>query len=78
MNNPLSPHLQIYRWQITSVLSILHRITGVILSLGTIILAAWLLCLSLGELYFDFFNYLIERVNKELNLSINKLINYKR
>ena len=59
MNNPLSPHLQIYRWQITSVLSILHRITGVILSLGTIILATWLLCLSLGEFYFDFFNYLI-------------------
>jgi succinate dehydrogenase / fumarate reductase cytochrome b subunit len=59
MNNPLSPHLQIYRWQITSVLSILHRITGVILSLGTIILATWLLCLSIGEFYFDFFNHLI-------------------
>ena len=59
MNNPLSPHLQIYRWQITSVLSILHRITGIVLSLGTIILSAWLLSLSLGEYYFDFFNFLI-------------------
>tara|TARA_B100001094_G_scaffold325219_1_gene379192 strand:- start:264 stop:638 length:375 start_codon:yes stop_codon:yes gene_type:complete len=59
MNNPLSPHLQIYKWQITSVLSILHRITGVILSLGTIILSTWLLCLALGEFYFDTFNYLI-------------------
>jgi|TARA_B110000967_G_scaffold209012_1_gene263300 succinate dehydrogenase / fumarate reductase cytochrome b subunit len=59
MNNPLSPHLQIYRWQITSVLSILHRITGVVLSLGTIILSVWLLCLGLGETYFNFFNHLI-------------------
>ena len=59
MNNPLSPHLQIYKWQITSVLSILHRITGVILSLGTILLSSWLLCLALGEFYFDIFNNLI-------------------
>ena len=39
---PLSPHLQIYRWQLTSVLSILHRITGVGLALGTILLVWWL------------------------------------
>ncbi len=45
---PLSPHLQIYRPQITSVLSILHRITGIILSLGAFVLAWWLLAAAQG------------------------------
>ena len=39
---PLSPHIQVYRWQLTSVLSILHRATGVALSLGAILLVWWL------------------------------------
>lgn len=39
---PLSPHLQIYRWQLTSVMSILHRATGIALSVGTILLVSWL------------------------------------
>jgi succinate dehydrogenase / fumarate reductase, cytochrome b subunit len=39
---PLSPHLQVYRWQLTSVLSILHRASGVALSVGTILLVWWL------------------------------------
>lgn len=39
---PLSPHLQIYRWQLTSVLSILHRIMGIALAIGAILLVAWL------------------------------------
>lgn len=39
---PLSPHLQIYKPQITSVLSITHRATGVALSVGTLVLVAWL------------------------------------
>ncbi len=39
---PLSPHLQIYRWQLTSVLSILHRASGVALAAGTILLVWWL------------------------------------
>ena len=47
-SRPLSPHLQIYRPQITSVLSILHRITGVLLSIGSILFAYWLLALSQG------------------------------
>jgi len=38
---PLSPHLQIYRWQLTSVLSILHRITGVGLAVGAVLLVSW-------------------------------------
>lgn len=39
---PLSPHLQIYRSQLTSVLSIIHRLTGITLSLGTVFLVIWL------------------------------------
>jgi succinate dehydrogenase / fumarate reductase, cytochrome b subunit len=39
---PLSPHLQIYRWQLTSVLSILHRVSGVALAVGAILLISWL------------------------------------
>ena len=41
-NRPLSPHVGIYRWQITNTLSILHRITGFGLTLGLIPLALWL------------------------------------
>src|ERR1700677_617699 len=41
---PLSPHLQIYRWQLTSVLSILHRATGIALSVGALYLAIWVIC----------------------------------
>lgn len=47
-NRPLSPHLQIYRPQLTSVLSITHRITGVVLSLGLGLVVAWLLALAAG------------------------------
>jgi succinate dehydrogenase / fumarate reductase cytochrome b subunit len=45
---PLSPHLQVYRWQLTSVLSILHRGTGVALSVGTILLVWWLVAAAEG------------------------------
>ena len=45
---PLSPHLQVYRPQITSVMSILHRGTGVVLSLGAFALAWWLLAVAQG------------------------------
>ena len=45
---PLSPHLQVYRWQITMTMSILHRVTGVILTVGAFALAWWLLALAAG------------------------------
>ena len=45
---PLSPHLQVYRWQMTSVLSILHRASGVALSVGSILLVAWLVAAAGG------------------------------
>jgi len=45
---PLSPHLQIYRWQLTSVLSILHRMTGIALAAGTLLLVYWLAAAAAG------------------------------
>ena len=47
-SRPLSPHLQIYRWPITMGTSILHRVTGVGLGLGTILLCWWLVAASSG------------------------------
>jgi succinate dehydrogenase / fumarate reductase cytochrome b subunit len=45
---PLSPHLQVYRWQITMTMSILHRVTGTILVVGAFAFAWWLLALAAG------------------------------
>ena len=54
-NNPLSPHLQIYRWHISSLLSITHRIAGVINLLALILIFFWLVVLSLGESNYELF-----------------------
>ena len=54
---PISPHLQIYKPQITSILSIAHRITGFCLNFLIIFVSIWLLSLSLGE---PFYNYFVE------------------
>ena len=48
-NNPLSPHLGIYKWQISSLLSITHRIVGVINFLAITLICFWTLSLLLGE-----------------------------
>ena len=45
---PLSPHLQIYRFAYTMALSILHRATGLVLSLGLLLLVAWLAAAATG------------------------------
>lgn len=45
---PLSPHLSIYRWPMTMTVSILHRVTGIALSLGLIVLVAWIMALADG------------------------------
>jgi succinate dehydrogenase / fumarate reductase, cytochrome b subunit len=50
---PLSPHLQVYRPQITSVLSIFHRITGVAIAFGAFGLAWWLLAVARGGEVYD-------------------------
>lgn len=45
---PLSPHLQVYRWQITMAMSILHRASGIVLSLSAFGLACWLVAVAQG------------------------------
>lgn len=50
---PRSPHLQVYRWQNNMWLSSLHRITGLLLSLGALALACWLIALATGRAAFD-------------------------
>ena len=52
VQRPLSPHLQVYRWQITNTLSILHRLTGVGLGIGTIALTWWLVAAAAGPDYY--------------------------
>jgi succinate dehydrogenase / fumarate reductase cytochrome b subunit len=47
-DRPLSPHLQVYRPQLTSILSITHRATGVALAVGTLLLTCWLISAALG------------------------------
>lgn len=46
--SPLSPHLQVYRWQLTMVLSIAHRMSGVFLAIGLPLLVYWLAALAAG------------------------------
>jgi succinate dehydrogenase / fumarate reductase cytochrome b subunit len=64
-NRPLSPHLQVYRPQLTSVLSITHRATGVALAIGSVLLVYWLLAAAGGpDRYLDaqgfFGNWLVK------------------
>jgi len=57
--NPLSPHLQIYRWHISSLLSITHRISGIINLLALILIFFWLLILNFGESNYELFLLII-------------------
>jgi len=53
VKRPLSPHLQVYKPQLTSLLSIIHRGTGVFLSLGALLLTCWLVSLATSEQAFS-------------------------
>lgn len=57
MNNkrPLSPHLSIHKKVLTSVFSILHRFSGVGLSLGSILIVVWISLIALGPTYYYLF-----------------------
>jgi succinate dehydrogenase / fumarate reductase cytochrome b subunit len=64
---PLSPHLSIYRWPITMTMSILHRATGVALSVGFIVLVGWLFDAAMGaETYAAMLSYLDTMVGRLL------------
>jgi succinate dehydrogenase / fumarate reductase cytochrome b subunit len=53
--NPISPHLQIYKWHISSLLSITHRITGVANLLALILMFFWILIFSFSENNYELF-----------------------
>lgn len=46
ISRPLSPHIQIYRWPVSMVLSILHRVSGCVLGIGTLLLTSWILSVA--------------------------------
>ena len=56
VKRPLSPHLQVYKPQLTSVLSITHRGTGIFLSFGALVLTFWLISLAISEDIFNSFH----------------------
>lgn len=56
-SRPLSPHLQIYKPIPTMVMSIMHRITGGALYVGTVLVAWWLIAAAMGEAYFNWVSW---------------------
>jgi len=67
--NPLTPHLQIYRWQISSLLSITHRITGVINAIAISVICIWFLFVINNEKFF-FENFLNSLSGKFISISL--------
>ena len=59
VRRPLSPHVQVYRWPLSMALSITHRVTGVGLGIGTLLLTAWLLTAATSEAGFERFQYFL-------------------
>ena len=68
--NPLTPHLQVYRWQISSLLSIAHRITGVINAIAISAICIWLLIIINSEKMI-FENVLNSFFGKFLSISLS-------
>lgn len=58
-NRPLSPHLQVYRWQMNSVMSIFHRLTGIGMAVTLILLVWWFLAAATSPAYFTFVDGLL-------------------
>ena len=58
--SPLSPHIQIYRWHISSLISITHRITGIINIIVITFICIWSCLLLLGENNYEMFNLFLK------------------
>ena len=70
-NNPLSPHIQIYRWHISSLVSISHRITGIINILAIMIICGWVTSLLMGEMTYEITKIFLQSIfGKFLILSL--------
>ncbi len=61
-NRPLSPHLSIHKKVLTALFSIFHRITGIGLSMGSILISIWFLLISLGPNYFVYFEIISKNI----------------
>ena len=59
-NNPLSPHIQIYKWHISSLVSIVTRITGIINILAITLICIWFASLLLGESNYEIINIFLQ------------------
>ena len=59
---PLSPHIQVYRWHISSLVSISHRITGIINFLAFVLICLWASMLLLGEANYDSIEFLLNSI----------------
>ena len=59
-NNPLSPHIQIYKWHISSLISISQRITGVINICAVILICFWVGSLLLGENNYEYIKFFLQ------------------
>ena len=57
-NRPLSPHLSIHKKVLTAVFSICHRLTGIGLSIGSILITVWIVIIAFGSNYFFLFEYI--------------------
>ena len=57
--NPLSPHIQIYKWHISSLVSISHRITGIINIVAITLICIWVFLLIFGEANYNLINFLL-------------------
>ena len=68
---PLSPHIQIYRWHISSLVSISHRITGIINIIAITLICLWVSLLSLGENNYEIINlFLSSQIGKFIILAL--------
>ncbi|MDP3660234.1 succinate dehydrogenase, cytochrome b556 subunit [Phenylobacterium sp.] len=65
---PISPHLQVWRWHITMLTSILHRASGVALYVGALILAGWAVALASGPDAYNFYQGLLGSIFGKLVL----------
>ena len=61
-NNPLSPHIQVYRWHISSLVSIFHRITGIVNIVAITLICFWILSLLLGESNYDLTKFFLQSI----------------
>ena len=61
-NNPLSPHIQVYRWHISSLVSISHRITGIVNITAITIICLWVFSLLLGEASYDLTKLILQSI----------------